>query len=231
MCIITTAMTTSILGALGATLASQATATAASIMAIGANALVGAGAIAGIGTGVMSSIQQGKATQAQMNYQAQVNKQNARIAQQNADQKRQEGIEESRLQRMKTIQKVGAQQSALASNGVDISEGTALDIIEDTSAIGELDALTTRYNYETQALAYEQQSRNYKNQASLDILSGQNAYKAGLMNAVGSGIKGLGDTVSVAGNWYNPNSITPKRTGVSGQRVSGGIIGDNILLA
>ena len=229
MCIITTAVTSSILGSLGVTLASQAAATAASVMAVGANILLGAGAIASVGSGVIGAVQQGKAAQAQMNYQAQVERRNARIAQQNADQKRQEGIEESRLQRIKNLQKVGSQQAALAANGVDVSEGTALDIIEDTAAMGELDALTTRYNYETQALAYEQQRDNYNNQANLDVISGQNAYRAGMINAVGEGFKGLGNVASVADRWYSPKSSATLTT--DARRVSGGVRGDNILFA
>lgn len=160
--------------------------------------------------GVIASQQQARAAQAQMDYQAQVNKKNAMIAQQNAEDKRQEGIEESRMTRLKTAQKIGLQQSALAANGVDVSEGTALDIIEDTSAMGELDALTTRYNYEKQALAYEQQAGNFENQANLDIIAGQNARSAGTLNSISAGINGLGNMASVASKWYGGNSLGKK---------------------
>ena len=157
--------------------------------------------------GVVSSVQQGKATQAQMNYQADVNRRNAKKAQQNAEDKRQEGIEEARMTRLKTAQRVGLQQASLAANGVDVSEGTALDMIEDTSAMGELDALTTHYNYEKQALAFESQANNFNNQANLDVFAGQNAYKSGMMNAVGAGINGLGQIASVSSKWYGDNSV------------------------
>ena len=157
--------------------------------------------------GVVSSVQQGKAAQAQMNYQAEINRRNAAKAQANADDKRQEGIEESRMQRLKTLQKVGAQQAALAANGVDVSEGTALDIIEDTAAMGELDALTTRYNYEKQALAFESQADNFNNQSNLDVFAGQNAYSSGITNAVANGVNGLGNIASVSSKWYTDNSI------------------------
>lgn len=178
-------------------------------------------AAASTAMGVVSGVQQANAAKAQMNYQADVNKRNAKIAQANADMKRQEGIEESRLQKIRNLQKVGAQQAAMAANGIDVSSGTALDVVEDTAAMGELDALTTRYNAETQAQAYERQANNLTNQANMDIISGQNAYKAGITGAIGSGFKGLGDTASVASRWYSPNSI---RKG----QVSGGINGDNI---
>lgn len=178
-------------------------------------------AAASTAMGVVSGVQQANAAKAQMNYQADVNKRNAKIAQANADMKRQEGIEESRLQKIRNLQKVGAQQAAMAANGIDVSSGTALDVVEDTAAMGELDALTTRYNAETQAQTYERQANNLTNQANMDIISGQNAYKSGITGAIGSGFKGLGDTASVASRWYTPNSI---RKG----QVSGGINGDNI---
>lgn len=179
--------------------------------------------------GVVSSVQQGNAQKAQANYQAAVARNNAKIAQANADQERQEGIEESRMTRLKTAQKVGVQQASLAANGVDTSSGTALDMIEDTAAMGELDALTTRYNSESKAVSYEHTADNYNNQANLDIFAGQNAYRSGITNAIGTGFGGLGSMAStVSNNWYSNNSIGKRN---SGNRVSGGIAGDNITFA
>lgn len=195
-----------------------------------ATALVGTAASTAMG--VTSSIQQGKAAEAQANYQAQVDRRNARIAQQNAEDKRQEGIEEARMTRLKTAQKVGLQQASLAANGVDVSEGTALDMIEDTSAMGELDALTTRYNYEKHALAFEEQANNFNNQANLDVFAGQNAYRSGMMNAVGTGLNGLGQAAGVSAKWYGENSLGKNTTNIKTKnRVSGGILGDNITFA
>lgn len=179
--------------------------------------------------GIVSSVQQANAAQAQANYQAEVARNNAKRAQQNADNTRQEGIEEARLQRMKNLQKVGSQQAALAANGIDVSQGTALDIVEDTAAMGELDALTTRYNAETKAQAYEAEASNFNNQANLDVYAGQNAYKAGMTNAVASGFNGLASVGSVASKWYSPNSVGT--TKVNKNAVSGGIKGDNITFA
>ena len=161
-----------------------------------------ASALASTAIGVVSAVQQGNAQQAQYNYQAQVNAENAKIAQRNAAMERQQGIEEARLQRMKTMQNVASQETAMAANGIDITQGTALDVIEDTATMGELDALQTRYNYERKAIQYEQQANNFNNQSNLDIISGQNASTAGMWNAVGSGLSGLSKTADVAGKWY-----------------------------
>lgn len=175
------------------------------ISAAVANTMLGIGAvatIAGVASGIVggiSSYQQGKAQQAQAEYQAKVAEDNARIAQQNASNVRQEGIEESRMQRMKTLQTVSSQQASMAANGLDISQGTPLDVIEDTATMGELDALTTQYNSETKAQAYEQQANNFNNQANLDRIAGRNAMQAGKMNALSSGlntVSSLGKSVS-----------------------------------
>jgi len=196
MCIITaTAIAT-------ATGVSTGVATALAVAANTAIALGTVGTIASTAMGVTSSIQQGKAQEAYQNYQAEVAKQNAEIAQDNAALERQQGIEEARLQRMKAIQAVGSQQTAMAANGVDVTQGTALDVIEDTAAMGELDALQTRYNYERKALQYEQQASNFQNQANLDIIEGQNALQAGRMNALAVGFDGLSKTGDVAYKWF-----------------------------
>ncbi|MDD3238224.1 MAG: hypothetical protein PHV37_09035 [Candidatus Gastranaerophilales bacterium] len=153
--------------------------------------------------GVVSSVEQGKAQQAQYDYQTQVAANNAKIAENNAAAQRQQGIEESRMQRIKTMQAVGSQQAAMAANGLDVTQGTPLDVIEDTAAMGELDALNTQYNYEEKARAYYQKSNNFTNQAAMDSIAGKNAYSAGIMNAAATGFNGLGSSAkSVAGYWY-----------------------------
>lgn len=169
---------------------------------------------------VTSSIQQANAQKAQYAYDAQIAKNNARIAQQNADQKRQEGIEEERLTRIKALQNVGSQKAAIAANNIDVSSGNAVDALDDTYVMGDLDALTKRYNYETAALGYEQQANNYVNQANLDSFAKKTA--GNTLGIIGTTIGGLADTTSVASKWYNSNSVANKFK----NRVSGGTYGD-----
>lgn len=170
-----------------------------------ANAVAATAAIAAVAGGVVggvSSYQQGKAQQAQYNYQAKVNEENAKIAQENANVQRQQGIEEARLQRIKAASTIGSQKTAMAANGVDVTQGTAVDVIADTAAMGELDALQTQYNYEMKARSYEAQAGNFQNQANLDVISGKNAYTAGKIGAVQSGLAGIQQTADVAFQWF-----------------------------
>ena len=188
MCIITTSITVA-----GIT-----------ISALAANIIAGTAAavtVASAALGAVSSYSQGKSQQAMYNYQAQVAQQNAKIANNNAAMERQTGIEEARMQRIKTLQAVGSQQAAMAANGMDITQGTSLDIIEDTSAMGELDALQIQTNYERKALSYEQQANNFSNEANMDVIAGKNAYRSGVINAAATGLNGVGKTVGVATKW------------------------------
>ena len=217
MCLITSAVT---IGAL-----SISAAIANTMLAVGAVATVASTAL-----GVVSSVQQGKQQQAMYNYQAKVAEENAKIAQKNAATERQTGIEEARLQRIKTLQAVGSQQTAMAANGMDVTQGTSLDIIEDTAAMGELDALQIQTNYERKALSYEQQAMNFENEANMDVIAGKNAYNAGKINAVNTGLNGISELTNVATKWYGfgGGSATPRKYKT---RVSGGVAGDNIMFS
>lgn len=187
-------------------------------------------AVTSAAVSIPTSIQQGKNAQAMYNYQAKVAKKNADIAQQNADQERQAGIEEARWQRIKTLQSIGSQQVAMAGNGIDITSGTALDTIEDTAQMGELDALMIQYNSERVAQNYEQQANNFNNQANLDVIAGKNAATAGAINGVAYGLngvsQGLGSLGSVADKWKPSGTLTGKTPPISKkQKTSKGYTG------
>lgn len=173
---------------------------------------------------VPAAIQQGKQAKATYEYQAKVAKKNAEIAQQNAGQERQSGIEEARLQRIKTLQTIGVQQTAMAANGIDIGSGTALDMIEDTAQMGELDALTIKYNSERNALNYEQQASNFLNQSNLDKMSAKNVSSASKINAISTGLNGIGSGLGslgqVSGKWKNYKN-TSKNTNSTPNQIVG----------
>lgn len=210
MCIITMTALGTALGISASAISAASAASAVGVSALGvatgvANAALAIGAVAGIVGGVVSGVssyQQGKSQQAMYNYQAQIDENNAKIAEQNAAEERQTGIEEARLQRIKTLQAIGEQQTAMAANGMDVTQGTSLDIISDTAAMGELDALQIEHNYEKRALQYERQAGNYINQSNLDRIAGKNAYTAGQYGLVEGGLNSFEKVGSVASKWY-----------------------------
>ena len=177
------------------------------------------GVISGITAivGIASSVQQGKQQQAMYNYQAEMERENAKVAEINAANERQSGLEEARLQRLKTLSAIGSQQAGMAANGIDITQGTALDTVEDTATMGELDALMTMYNSERTAINFDRQAANFNNQANLDIIAGQNARKAGTINAIGYGLQGISD---IGGGLGNMGKVSSKWN--SGSKISWG---------
>lgn len=94
----------------------------------------------------VSGIYAGNAAKAQGEYQNQVAKQNATLENQRAEQAQLRGSIEEENHRAKVRQMIGAQRAGLAANGLDLSSGTALDLVSDTAAFGEEDALMLRFN-------------------------------------------------------------------------------------
>ena len=203
---------------------SMATALGVSTAAVWSGVIGAAVSAVSTAISVTSSVQQSKTQQAMYNYQAEQDRHNAKIAEINAADERQSGLEEARLQRMKVLSAIGSQQTGMAANGIDITQGTALDTIEDTATMGELDALMTMYNSERTAINYERQAANFNNQANLDVIAGQNARRAGTINAIGYGLQGisdmsgggLGNIGKVSNKWKNNSGhvtgITPSLT-------------------
>ena len=171
-------------------------------------------ALASTAVSITAGMQQSKTQQAMYNYQAEQDRANAKVAEMNAKNERQSGLEEARLQRLKTLSAIGSQQAGMAANGIDITQGTALDTIEDTATMGELDALMTMYNSERNAINFERQATNFNNQANLDIIAGQNARKAGTINAIGTGLQGISD---ISGGLGNMGKVSSKWKTNSGQ--------------
>lgn len=235
MCVFTaigTAIATSIglsVAAAGASAAGAAVITSTTAAVIGGVAVAGVAAgIAGTALGAIGSYQAGKAQAAAYNYNAKVAQENKKLAEQNASMARQEGLEEARRQRIATLQAVGKQEVSLAANGVDVGYGTSLDLIEDNSMLGELDALTMEYNAEKNARNYDIQAMNFANEANLAQFSARNARTAGNISAISGGLKAFGQlgnaALSLGGGLGSLGTST-------GTKVSGGIAGDSITFA
>jgi hypothetical protein len=78
------------------------------------------------------------------------------------------GATEAGLARMKTSKVVGQQAAAIGSSGVDIASGTPQAVMDETRAIGELDAQTVRNNAAREAWGYRSQGQDFRDQGKLD---------------------------------------------------------------
>lgn len=115
---------------------------------------------ASLGLGAMSAYQQSQATKASMEYQSAVARNNAITSEYQAEDAIKRGQTAEEQQRRKTMMLKGTQTARLAANGIDISEGSALQILSDTDWMGEQDALTVRDNANREAWGYRVQAQN-----------------------------------------------------------------------
>jgi len=129
--------------------------------------LLGAGAL----LNAYGAYQQGVAARAAGEYNAKVAEQNAQIARETA-------AEEERRKRIETRRQLGQMRSARGASGIQL-DGSALDVLQDSAATAELDALTIRHQGEVQAFGYESQARMAR-------MEGEAGYQAGMIGAAGS---------------------------------------------
>lgn len=114
--------------------------------------------------GAYSSSQQSKYA---AEYQEDVNRNNAKMAEYaavDAEDRGAKDIEESN-KRARALR--GAQEARLASNGLMLDSGSALNILEDTDLLAEADARTIRDNARREAWGYRVQGQNYNASAGM----------------------------------------------------------------
>lgn len=114
------------------------------------------GTLASVGGVVVSGLAQRNAAKAQ----EQQDRNNAIIAQRNAADARARGVVAEQDVQMRTRAMIGKQLNTLSERNIAIS-GSPLDIIGDTAMFGKLDALTTRNNFEREAIGYQSQAMNF----------------------------------------------------------------------
>lgn len=111
-------------------------------------------------------------------YQRQFEERNLALA----EDARKRGETEEYRQRLRTLNLAAKQRSAFASAGVDVSVGSPLDLLGDTFALGELDALTVRNNAAREAMGFEDAA--FQNRVNADNYTSQ----AGLLSTQASNV-------------------------------------------
>lgn len=110
---------------------------------------------------------------------------NANVSEQNAQQAIKLSAQDERRQRIHGRKAVGDMRSAYGASGVTI-EGSPSDVLAESMASAELDALNIRY-------AGESKAANFRNEASIARFNGANARSSARMGAaatiIGSAIQ------------------------------------------
>lgn len=158
---------------------------------------------AGMASSAMGAYEQSKASKAAYKYQAGVNANNTKIAEWQAQDALQRGAQSEQQQRLKTASLKGSQRASLAARGIALDEGSALNILDDTDYMGEVDALTIRDNAAKEAWAHRNQAAGYLSDASM-LKSRAAAESPGRAAATSL----LGSAGSVASQWYGYKSMT-----------------------
>lgn len=152
---------------------------------------------ASVGLQAAGAASQASAQRNALGAQAEIDANNAQIAEWQAQQAEQNGVTAEQNSRLRTAQVFGAQRAQLAANGVDLGQGSALDVLSSTKYLGERDALTIRDNALRTAWGYKTQATNYLNEADLarSGASGISPFMAGFSTL-------LGGAGQVASSWY-----------------------------
>ena len=127
--------------------------------------------------------QAGKAQEAAYEYNAKVQEQNAKVAQDKAAYEA-----ERQAQRIRRLN--ATQRAAYAASGVQLS-GTALDLMEDSTTQGEMDRLAILYGGDVEAA-------NMRSEATLSRFQGKSAAAAGTSAAFGT-LLGGASRIGMAG--------------------------------
>lgn len=135
---------------------------------------------------------------AQARYQAQVAAQNKTLMDRQAADAVQRGQVAEQNRRYQTRQQIGQQTAALAAQGTDL-EGSPLDILGDTAAAGELDAVTIRSNAAREAYGYQVQGLGYGNQSILESTRAANSVYT--PNYLGAGASLLAGVSTLGEKW------------------------------
>jgi len=136
----------------------------------------------------------------QYRYQAKVDENNRKVSLWKAQDAIARGKKEEAIHRTKVSQLKGRQRSVLAASGVVVDQGSALDILQDTAMLGELDALTIRSNAEREEYEHKVRASNIGANKQMNLLAASNAIRAGKTASMTSLLQGAG---SMATKWYD----------------------------
>lgn len=157
--------------------------------------------VVGAGASALGAFKSSQNNQAAYKAQAQVAQNNALIAGWQAQDALVRGDRAAQTSRSKTRQLKGTQRAALAANGVDLGEGSALNILTDTDYFGAVDAGTIKDNAAREAWVLRNQATGYSAEAGMlkDRASDESPWMA-------AGTSLLTSAGKVASNWYTPAS-------------------------
>lgn len=152
---------------------------------------------AGMFTQSVGSYFSAKQQKLQLQTQAQLSEINARMAELGARNALLQGERAQQGHMLKTAGLKGKQRAAMAAGGVDLGEGSALNVLTTTDVMSEIDRNTIEHNAMMDAWGYKTQAVNLRSEAAM-----QRATASGIKPGLAAASTLLGSAGSVASNWY-----------------------------
>lgn len=147
-----------------------------------------------------------KAEKTAYEIQAQVASNNKQYATWQAEDAIRRGQKSAVATQLKARQLKGSQIASFAARGIDLGEGSALNILTDTDYMGAIDANTVTDNAAKEAWMYRTQAGNYG--ANADLLRLRAKSSNGLGAAAGTLLTTAGN---VASKWYDWKKNSPSK--------------------
>lgn len=165
------------------------------------NPMIFAGASAG--ASAVSARQNAKAEKASLLYDSQVAENNATLAEYQAKDVLATGRRDEQAYRMQAAAVKASRRAAMAANGLDLTEGSPVDVQVGTDYVTETDVNTIRNNAVKSAWGYRTQGAGYKDQAALN-----RATSSSIKPNSAAALSLLGSAGQVAGSWHSTRKPT-----------------------
>jgi hypothetical protein len=104
--------------------------------------------------------------------QANMHSANAKYAKQQADHARLRGDQAAMIERLKGSRQAGQATVGLGASGIELTSGSALDIVGDIAMMTEFNAQQSLVDHENQARGFEFEAAKYKSQAKTSKIQG-----------------------------------------------------------
>lgn len=140
----------------------------------------------GTGASIMGTLGRGESDAQTAAYRAQVARNNETIANEQADQELMAGKRQAEMKSLETASRVARVRSTMASNGVDISTGSALDVQASERELGAIDAETALSNSQLRAYGYRARSGAYGASAGLESRAASSSRTGSYLEAGGT---------------------------------------------
>ncbi|TPQ24939.1 hypothetical protein C2U68_17330 [Methylomonas koyamae] len=114
------------------------------------------------GMSAYQASEQASAAKKQAQYQAQVDANNAKMAEWARSDALQRGEIEAQRSMQSRAQLIGRQRAALAANGVELNQGSALDLLTSTEYLGQQEVDTIQNNALREAWGYSNQAAEFR---------------------------------------------------------------------